>query len=91
MHDAPKTKNALGSVLDREAVAQSAGAHVTLGIVIPSAWAVGGATVTVAAGGLLVLAAIATDMISGLSYSANEPAPIRKLWLDAVRPQRDVQ
>lgn len=43
------------------------------------------------AGGLLVLAAIATDIISGLSTSAAEPAPnaapIRKLWLDAVRPQ----
>lgn len=48
MRDAPKTKNALGSVLDREAVAGAVGAHVTMGIVIPSAWAADGATVTVA-------------------------------------------
>ena len=43
------------------------------------------------AGGLLILAAIAADMISGLSHSAADlPAnitPARKIWLEAVRPQ----
>lgn len=43
------------------------------------------------AGGLLILAAIAADLISGLSHSAADStpnaAPARKLWLEAVRPQ----
>lgn len=42
-------------------------------------------------GGLLVLATIATDLISGLSHpvldSAMPAAPARKIWLEAVRPQ----
>ena len=48
MRDGPP-KNALGTVVDRDAVGRAEGAHVSVSIVVPPSWAERGATVTVVA------------------------------------------